>query len=437
MLHVYGSVVYQTLMTDSGAICFRSAIVSEPQIWNDWKRLDKCDGGNADTASEIRYIGAEDVDLNELRPSDGTLGVWKIDESIYSITNGIDGVVMRGLLFTFTYGHSIWGKQIFTPWNSCETYMRTYGYDSNNDKVHFNPWKKIVGADSFTDFIQSNPNLVDNPDFRVNQRGQAEYTSDKLTYSVDRCMLHNGMLNVSTNGIKFVSNHTTNYKRFLSKTEYPLAVSEKVTISMMAKINQISGNVRFRIFDGSDYGGQPGMPLRSSTPNYEYFSETIVANKNYINVGIEILVGNADRDHVDIDIKHWKLEFGSIATPFIPPNPATELMKCQRYFYKKRSSVSFKMADYAANNQNGKYIILPEAFPVEMRTTPTVTLLPIAENATNGQLSIWSNAATIVGSVVHANAVTVGGFSSIRIENQGTAKDGDFCTFRYTASADL
>ncbi|MBS6585778.1 MAG: hypothetical protein KH345_06450 [Eubacterium sp.] len=37
-----------------------------------------------------------------------------------------------------------------------------------------------------------------------------------------------------------------------------------------------------------------------------------------------------------------KLELGSAATPFVPPDPATELLKCQRYFtiYKHQNATS-------------------------------------------------------------------------------------------------
>ena len=35
---------------------------------------------------------------------------------------------------------------------------------------------------------------------------------------------------------------------------------------------------------------------------------------------------------INVTIKRVKLEVGSCSTPFVPPNPAEELLKCQRYY---------------------------------------------------------------------------------------------------------
>lgn len=181
----------------------------------------------------------------------------------------------------------------------------------------------------------SNDNLIDNSNFKINQRGLSTYPNlGKEAYSVDRCMAFRGTLNVNESGINFVSESTAFYKRFISKTEYSLMFGEVVTISMTAKVNQVSGHIQFRIFDGTDYGGQAGLAIQSTTDGYEEFSVTVTANRDYHNVGIEVLVADTENDYLDIDIKHWKMELGSQSTSFIEPNPSIEILKCQRYFQR-------------------------------------------------------------------------------------------------------
>lgn len=44
----------------------------------------------------------------------------------------------------------------------------------------------------------SNPNLLINPDFKINQRGQNSYSSTKDNYTVDRWKLYNSTLTVNS-----------------------------------------------------------------------------------------------------------------------------------------------------------------------------------------------------------------------------------------------
>ena len=234
-----------------------------------------------------------------------------------------------------------------------------------------NAEQQIFYGDGVWANAPSNPNLLDNPDFKINQRGQSEYTSNAFKYTVDRCKLSEGTLQASENGIKFVSTRTAKFKRFLSKTEYFLAAGKKVTISMLAKVNQLSGRAYFRMCEGNSYTCTTSvLHLMNTTDDYVEFSKTITADKDYPYLCVEILVDDTENDFIDIDIKHWKLEIGSVATPFIPPNPATELLKCQRYYQRLilvRSGAYF----LGMFGQNVLDIEIP--LPTTMRAVPSIS----------------------------------------------------------------
>lgn len=56
-----------------------------------------------------------------------------------------------------------------------------------------NNTKALVEPDNI-----SNPNLLINPDFKINQRGQNSYSSTKDNYTVDRWKLYNSTLTVNS-----------------------------------------------------------------------------------------------------------------------------------------------------------------------------------------------------------------------------------------------
>lgn len=68
---------------------------------------------------------------------------------------------------------------------------------------------------------------------------------------------------------------------------------------------------------------------------------------------------------VKAQICNVKLELGSVATPFIPDDPATNLMKCQRYY--------FKPSQHPRSTSNGQaYFPFIINFPVTLRAVPSI-----------------------------------------------------------------
>ena len=174
----------------------------------------------------------------------------------------------------------------------------------------------------------SNPNLLINPDFRINQRGQAEYTSG---YTVDR-WYSPGKCSAApiSGGVKLTSTVTASSTThaFWQDFEFPLPPG-KYTLSLKAA--DVTGvwaaRIRTVTAAGDYVDSYYTLALREGVNKVsvdlsegEYISAVSVG----FNKGTE--AGNS------LKLAWVKLEAGSAATPFVPPNPATELAKCQRFY---------------------------------------------------------------------------------------------------------
>ena len=175
----------------------------------------------------------------------------------------------------------------------------------------------------------SGKNDLDNPDFRVNQRGLSEYstgyTVDRWYISTDKCKAapeSDGICLTATAAL------TSNTHAFWQNIEFPLAPG-KYTLSL--NVSEVSGvwSARIRTVNASgDYVDSyytsalhEGVNKVSvDLPEGEYISAVSVG----FNKGTE--AGNS------LKLAWAKLEGGSLATPFVPPDYAAELAKCQRYY---------------------------------------------------------------------------------------------------------
>ena len=175
----------------------------------------------------------------------------------------------------------------------------------------------------------SNPNLLINPDFRVNQRGLSEYSTG---YTVDRWYISTDKCKAApeSDGIRLTATATltSNTHAFWQNIEFPLAPG-KYTLSL--NVSEVSGvwSARIRTVNASgDYVDSyytsalhEGVNKVSvDLPDGEYISAVSIG----FNKGTE--AGNS------LKLAWAKLEGGSLATPFVPPDYAAELAKCQRYY---------------------------------------------------------------------------------------------------------
>ena len=209
-----------------------------------------------------------------------------------------------------------------------------------------------------------NPNLLINPDFLVNQRGQNEYSSG---YTVDGWYIEGNKCSVrpSVDGILITSaiNVDSNSHAFWQKIENPLAPG-KYTLSL--NVLEVSGvwSARIRTVNASgDYvdsyytsAFREGVNKVSvDLSEGEYISAVSVG----FNKGTE--AGNS------LKLTWVKLEAGSAATPFVPPDPATELLKCQRYLFVLPQWGRWRMCEYTS-----KFLRFEIPTPIKMRIKPTL-----------------------------------------------------------------
>ena len=197
----------------------------------------------------------------------------------------------------------------------------------------------ISGVFSGWSPARSGKNELDNPDFRVNQRGQNEYSTG---YTVDRWYISTDKCKAApeTNGIRLTATATltSNTHAFWQNNEFPLPPG-KYTLSLKAA--DVTGVWAARIrtvtaagdYVDSYYTPRLQAGINSVTVDLSD-SEYISAVSIGFNKGTE--AGNS------LKLAWVKLELGSAATPFVPPDPATELLKCQRYFtiYKHQNATS-------------------------------------------------------------------------------------------------
>lgn len=188
--------------------------------------------------------------------------------------------------------------------------------DTNIIAVHDGNGLKKASMEDVTMYMAdkfSNPNLLINPNFKINQRGQATYETSGASqiYSVDRWRLGKGKVTVNSDGTVTVTatGGTTNeegyYQQYLEN-----AISGDYTVSM--EVISVSGAVRIAI-DGAWQNVKSGLNV------FHGITGTGA-------VGLQLANG------ASITLKWVKLEQGSIATPFVAPNPAEELVKCKRFY---------------------------------------------------------------------------------------------------------
>ena len=210
----------------------------------------------------------------------------------------------------------------------------------------------------------SNPNLLINPDFKINQRGNSTYSSANLKkiYTVDRWNIYNANLNAST---KVLTNPNSNSGQFKQTLELPLIGTYTVTI----KASRVSGNVHFFI-------NENGANIIDKSIVSGLNTVTFTSTKGVSEVGVLISSG------ASLQIDYVKLEQGAVATAYTAPNPIEEYPKCQRYFQYipklycvplvyTRDLISVSEKFFQATSGN---------LPTEMRTTPTLTYKALGQS---------------------------------------------------------
>lgn len=188
---------------------------------------------------------------------------------------------------------------------------------ANNTDIH-------LTAEDVASLV-SNENLLINPDFAINQRGQvaysaaasAPYTLDgwrgytsanatigvcAITPTADGVVIDN-----QTNGTVVFYQRIEDYKKLFGTA---VTMSAEVNGAVVSATGQISNNTGRSVYTAAAWGGI-GCYIKADT---------------YVEAELIVTAGNT------VTATWAKLETGDLATSFAPSAPATELAKCQRYY---------------------------------------------------------------------------------------------------------
>ena len=206
----------------------------------------------------------------------------------------------------------------------------------------------------------SNPNLLINPDFKINQRGATSY--EQQGYSVDRWKIWNVTVTPNSNGSITIKNDKyTDTGTFIQILEN--ATEGDSTLSCY--VTSVTGTVTMFADDNTQVVLKQGLNVvhtSSSTKNFSIF----------LNRG------------TSITLKWAKLEQGKVATSFIVPNMAEELAKCYRFYQRMKPHYSGYVAKFQAT-----YFPIPIKAQTRAKGTITVSDQQNSYNIT-GVSTTWS-----------------------------------------------
>lgn len=205
-----------------------------------------------------------------------------------------------------------------------------------------------------------NPNLLINGDLSVNQRGLTTY-SGANKYTVDRWQQGDGSFDVSTK----TWTAKTQYAGFVQKIEDVEKYKGKtITISAYVTGCSTGGVFDILINDGSNH--RSSIALTSGFTGLKTFTYTVSSTATQLRVGF-IYLGTATTDTLSFD--WFKMEMGSIATPFVPRPYAEEFALCQRY-YQTIYLMEFGFLMFPRTTDTMRAQII---YDTEMRVQPTIS----------------------------------------------------------------
>lgn len=245
-------------------------------------------------------------------------------------------------------------------------------YDSANDELvpiagNVNPSDVIELKATKADKTQiSNPNLLDNPWFTINQRGQSSYTSvtSSVLRSVDRWISrHHTNVTVNADGTVTFTEENDSTGWFAQRIE-----SERIDTSKNYTFS-------FMLQNGTIYYATGKFPSSVSSEDYPVTDNYTIRFQKINDTYSQIVVLFSQNS--SITVKAVKLELGSISTLAMDtePNYATELLKCQRYFVNlNMGNLNNVSIGYGCANGNTSIIYCNAYVPIIMRTSPTISL---------------------------------------------------------------
>lgn len=231
----------------------------------------------------------------------------------------------------------------------------------------------------------SNPNLLINPDFKINQRGQSTYSSTGVGGTVDRW--------IGTNVKTVVNSDDTVTVSSLSGTGYYTQHEEKVSYgkhTYSIYVQAITGTVK-AFYKNKDLKDNELGTLKQGLNTFTSVDDGF---KSFL---LSIAGGSS------VTLKYAKVEQGTVATSFIAPNPAEELTKCYRFKYIGKAVLRGRCT---ANQVFG----FTKDLPTKLRTKPTTTFKSKNSynvNTVDVTLAEENNAVYLAGTAENTNQTVI------------------------------
>lgn len=208
------------------------------------------------------------------------------------------------------------GKQV-TELDALPTFT-----DTSLLPVHNGAGLKKGTLSQLTDYIAerfSNPNLLLNSNFRVDQRGRGTYTNNttRPMYTLDRWMSINTKVVYNVDGTATITSLATTDKSAWFKQILEHAINDTCTLS--CNITAVTGSAYL-------YNHANGKKIVKglNTVTLSYLKEASIELKQGASITIEWI----------------KLEKGSKATAYVAPNYANELQRCMMYYNVVNTSLN-------------------------------------------------------------------------------------------------
>lgn len=320
--------------------------------------------------------------------------------------------------------------------------------------------RRLVAGNSDGNIVRSNPNILDNAYFAnpINQRGLTSYTS--IGYTIDRWRAQNSCgFSLFEDGIQStVSANGTSagnvLLQYLASENCIHLRGKPVTMSVLINHTNSKRCKPLLQIIGGKQNGVGLSPNDSKQVSKGLYDFTTLLPDDFTSLAFWIYFGDMRLDSGGeiSSVKAAKLEEGAVQTlahkigdqwvlndP--PPDPALELLKCQRYFLKTRISRVFCMPV----NINGQCaLIVPLKLPIAMRLNkPVIEAIEIVDwvHHPNGY---YDQNIAIASTIVNGDGnVDKDGNIGLTLALQTPLQnytDGEFCciaSLKITLSADL
>ncbi len=215
-----------------------------------------------------------------------------------------------------------------------------------------------------------NPNLLYNSNFKVselvNQRGTTTYSTNG--YCIDGFIMsisYTASVDLTSEYLK-LKNVNNTWFEFRQPVENLVDLS-KETLTLSALVRSDTEGAYIGIgFKNAEVKGYYLKKDEWTLITVTSKTAKILSNYPYLLTNAGIVGANT------IEIQYFKMEVGEVATKFVDDDPATKLVKCQRYLYKPKNKPLIRSSDYWSGGIG--FLI---SFPTNMRVRPTFVNTPV------------------------------------------------------------